>query len=223
MKLWSFGKTAFKGLTLTLLATAIALSLASLTPRFWTASSPCRGAVSDTIYVVNHGYHTGLIVEVTSAFRQWDTLLDSFSPTPEFLEFGWGDRSFYTAGEETIGLGLRALFLPTEAVLHSLALYGHPQTIYRPDAIRAIPVCATKYPALLQYIDESFALNQHQQIQFLQQGLFGESSAFHAAKGSYHLLYTCNSWVASALQHVEITTPLWAGLAQSVMWHLPEQ
>src|SRR5512134_2361869 len=69
------------------------------------------------IYVINHGWHTGIAV------RRAD-LPDGVRPEgadvadSEYVEVGWGDRAFYMAPEGTVGLALKAVFWPSPGVLH---------------------------------------------------------------------------------------------------------
>ena len=73
------------------------------------------------VYVVSHGWHTGFVIPAPEIQGVIPELEQRFGDTP-YIEFGWGDKGFYQAKETTLGLTLRAIFWPTESVVHSVAV-----------------------------------------------------------------------------------------------------
>ncbi|MEC7130729.1 MAG: DUF2459 domain-containing protein, partial [SAR324 cluster bacterium] len=57
-----------------------------------------------TIYVVSHGWHTGLILPYESLSALPD--LEKVMGESTYFEFGWGDADFYQAEEVTSGITL---------------------------------------------------------------------------------------------------------------------
>jgi Protein of unknown function (DUF2459) len=50
--------------------------------------------------------------------------------------------------------------------------------------------------------------------------LYGDSK-FYSARGRYHLLYTCNTWIADALRAAGLPiTPVYAMTAGNLMWQV---
>ena len=79
-------------------------------------------AVKDKdVYVVSHGWHTGFVISAQDMYKQMPALKLRF-PGALYIEFGWGDKGFYQANEITTGLTLRAIFWPTDSVVHAVAL-----------------------------------------------------------------------------------------------------
>ena len=72
------------------------------------------------MYVINHGWHTGLILYYESLNEELfieDTL--GYSP---YYEFGWGDSNFYQAEMITIWITLKVIWWPTDSVIHVIQI-----------------------------------------------------------------------------------------------------
>ena len=78
-----------------------------------------------TIFVVSHGWHTGLILpyEPLSALLDLEKVMGEST----YYEFGWGDADFYQAEEVTSGITLKAVLWPTESVLHVVSIREDPR------------------------------------------------------------------------------------------------
>jgi len=155
-------------------------------------------SISDDIYVVSHGWHTGVVLPATAIQARIPELSQRFHNT-RFLEFGWGDKGFYQAVEITTGLTIKAIFWPTGAVMHVVAVPEDPY-LYFPQS-QVIPLCMNdvEYASLLRYIENSFARNSSGNVISMRNGLYGDSQ-FYEAVGDYFLMNTCNKWTAKALQ-----------------------
>jgi len=82
-------------------------------------TSPLNAA---TLYVVNHGWHTGLVI------RRGDIppglwTEHAQAPPGEFLEAGWGEREFYQSRDPGLWLALRAALWPQASVLHLVGVW----------------------------------------------------------------------------------------------------
>lgn len=65
---------------------------------------------NQVIYVVNHGWHTGVVIPVYAFKGRLDALSLRFSQAA-FIELGWRDRGFYQAKKNTSKLTvLRMIF-----------------------------------------------------------------------------------------------------------------
>ena len=80
-----------------------------------------EGSGQNGVYVVSHGWHTGFVIPAPEIQGVIPELEKRFGDIP-YIEFGWGDKGFYQATETTLGLTLRAIFWPTESVVHSVAV-----------------------------------------------------------------------------------------------------
>lgn len=166
-----------------------------------------------TIYVVSHGWHTGFIVPTGKIDEKRPALRDRFGGVP-YYEIGWGDAGFYQAREITSGLTMRAMFWPTDTVLHIVAVSGDPTEYFSSSDIIGFPVTESEFEGLLTFIDLSFAKDGEGDIRAIGRGIYGESE-FYQAEGSYFLTNTCNTWTAKGLKSlgkdITVTFKLTAG------------
>jgi len=175
------------------------------------------GDPSTPVWVVDHGWHTGLVVERAAIPAGLWPEQDDLAPAP-YLEVGWGDAAFYRAQNPGVGLALKAAFGSAGSVLHVVALPAPPDRIFDGRQVVEIRLSRPGSQALVRFVDESFARGERGRTPRLGPGLYG-NSAFYPARGRYHLLNTCNTWVADALRSAGAPiTPAYAMTAGNVMW-----
>jgi uncharacterized protein (TIGR02117 family) len=159
---------------------------------------PAPGEPSRPVYVVDHGWHTGIVVR-----RQdvpdgvWPERRD-FSRF-EHVEVGWGDQDFYMAPEGTFWLALKAVFWPTPGVLHVTGFDGPVEAFFPHREIVELRVSERGLRALALFVQDAYARDATGQIVPLGPGQHA-SSRFYAARENYFLLKTCNTWTARALR-----------------------
>jgi uncharacterized protein (TIGR02117 family) len=172
-----------------------------------------------TVYVVNHGLHTGIIVKRADIPAALWPETDDF-PKGDYIEFGWGDERFYQAERITIGMKLRAVFLPTSVVLHVVGMPTQPAEFYRGGEILEIDLSGQGFKNLIHFIHESYARDSHGKSVAIGKGL-QENSLFYEAEGIYFALNTCNNWVAKALRSSGFPiTPLYAQTSGNVIYQV---
>ncbi|WP_373028371.1 DUF2459 domain-containing protein [Sulfurovum sp.] len=149
-----------------------------------------------TVYIVNHGYHTGIVLPKKDA----DPYMRSFDDfkSARYLEIGWGDEVYYQTETNELWMGIRALFWPTDSVLHVAALQTDPVAYFSNREVAQLKLSKTGFISLVKFIDNSFALNEKRQIIVLGSGLYG-TSRFYRAEGKFHLFNNCNTWSAKAI------------------------
>ena len=192
-------------------------------------SQPMAHAAAPTlpvlpVHVVNHGWHTGLIVPADSLNRKLPELAHHFGQ-PAFYEIGWGDQGFYQAPKVTLGLALRALLGSSGTVVHVAAVPIAPHITFPRSARVTSCLTEVELERLLDFVAHSFqrdATGQH--LRPLAAGLYGHAQ-FYAGVGHYHILNTCNRWTAQALERAgHPLPPFWLSLtAGTVMQHLAQQ
>jgi hypothetical protein len=77
-----------------------------------------------TLYVVSHGWHSGLVVERADLVKRLPGLALGEG---SLVEIGWGEARFYQAREATPGMALRAVLQPNESVLQVVPFAGSPR------------------------------------------------------------------------------------------------
>ena len=177
--------------------------------------------VGEQVYVVSHGWHSGFVVSARAIQDKLPQLRERFGDTP-FIELGWGDFEFYQAKEMTPGMTLKALFWPTESVVHAVAVPAYVEKYFYNSRIERLCLSEEEYLSLLQFITESFHKNDGGELTPLKPGLYGNSQ-FYKGTGDFHLMNTCNKWTAKGLKSmgmdISTTFKLTAG---SVMDYLHE-
>jgi len=161
-------------------------------------SLPAAGEPSASVYLVNHGWHTGLMVRRADIpHGLWPESADF--PAADYLEIGWGDRDFYQALAFDPGLALKAILFPTASVLHVVGFSGAEERYLPGIEVIELKVTRSRLERLIRYIHETYAREGAARAPPLRQGLYGDSR-FYPAQGKFHLFNTCNTWTARALQ-----------------------
>lgn len=169
-----------------------------------------------TIYVINHGWHTGIAVRRAnipeSVWPEHAEVADS-----EYLEVGWGAREFYMAPEGTLGLALKAVLWPSPAVLHVVGFDGPVAQFFPEREIVEILVSDRGFQRLAAFIGAAHAKDGSGRTMVVGRGHYA-NSRFYAAREKYSLLKTCNTWTARALRAAGLPiTSLYAVSAGNVM------
>ena len=195
---------------------------------------PARGADSVEIFLVNHGYHTGIVVPraATSDVAARRGLAALTAITARFaafssLEIGWGDEGFYrsapTIGSVTVPLALRALFRPgNPSVIHVVGVNESPPVVFTRSELVPIRLSADGFARMLALIDATLARTERGELLDLGPGLYGPS-LFYRAVGAFHIFNVCNHWVARLLDAAGVpTSPVLAiapsGLLLDLRW-----
>jgi uncharacterized protein (TIGR02117 family) len=191
------------------LATGCLGPVASLYP-------PAPDAPREPVWVVDHGWHAGLVVARSSIPRGLLPEQEDF-PAAHYLEVGWGDADFYRARDPGVALAIRAAFVSKASVVHVVGLPTRPQELFADRDVVEITLSRPGFEALARFVDDTFEREGYPRAAMLGSGLYG-SSAFYPARGRYHLLNTCNTWIARALRAAGVPiTPVYAMTAGNLM------
>ena len=171
------------------------------------------------VYAVNHGWHTGVIINRAQA-RPYLPALGSDFLYAEYIEIGWGEEGFYQADEITVGLVLKAVFWPTDSVLHIVAIKGNPKEYFIRSELIEISLSEKGFERLVEAINDTFFLDEQGNSRPLKKGIYGDSR-FYQANGSYHAFNTCNIWTARVFRASGFPiSPFYASTAGNVMYQL---
>lgn len=174
------------------------------------------------VWVADHGYHAGLIFKRASLERHGGKMAEVWLRDfrqADWFEIGWGDMGFYsevpTWEDLRPGIVARALFWPTESIMHIATGSGDLTVTFANSDLIRLPLGAAAMARLLASIEESAASEES-----IGEGLY-LISRFYAGHGSYHLFNTCNSWVAQRLRAAGLAAaPAPALLSGGLMWDL---
>jgi uncharacterized protein (TIGR02117 family) len=168
------------------------------------------------VYVVNHGWHTGFVVPAVDIQYLVPDLKKRF-PHAKNIELGWGDKGFYQAKEITTDLALRAIFWPTESVIHAVGISSDVQRYFSNSDIEILCLNERDYSSLITFISNSFARNEMRDVLPDKKGIYGNSQ-FYTGVGDYYLMNTCNKWTAKGLRSAGFNiSPVFKLTAGSIM------
>lgn len=184
------GKCHYKAMSKTIVTVSIVLMAA-----LFCMTQPLCAA---TLYVVNHGWHTGLVVRRGDiAPGLWPE--HTHAPPGEYLEVGWGERAFYQTRDPSLLQALSAALWPSPSVLHLVGFNGPVREQFPHSDVLALQVDDTAMSHLAQYIADAYERDQAGNIKRMGRGLYGDSR-FFAGREMFHLFRTCNVWTARALR-----------------------
>jgi len=162
------------------------------------APAPSENESHKTIYLVNHGWHAGIVLRHTDIPENIWPKLGNFR-NMEYLEVGWGDMDYYQIPDPHLGFTLKAALLPTASVLHIVSFNGQVPDYFPYSEIIRIKLSSAGFEHLSLMIASSFALDKAGNIKSLGPGRYG-NSRFYLSRETYHLFNTCNVWTARALR-----------------------
>ena len=174
------------------------------------------GAARKLVYLVSHGWHTGIVVRRTDLpTAVWPESEDF--PGAEYLEVGWGDRDYYQSPEFSAWLAFKAIAWPTPSVLHIVGFSG-PVTSYFPHSeVVELELSQRGFERLSGFVHDRFDRDGAARSARLGPGLYGQS-AFYPAREKFHLFNTCNVWTARVLRAAGLpVTPVYAITTDNVM------
>ena len=161
------------------------------------------GAPTHHVYLVSHGRHVGIALHREAlAAERWPALntLDALGP-PRYVEVGWGDMRYYTAAAPTWADGARALFWPTDSVLHLAGVYRPLPEAFPQRTILRVEVTATGFERLVDFI-VAYHADPIAPVP-VARSLYGHGY-FFAADRRYHVFYNSNRWTAEALERAGV-------------------
>lgn len=206
------------------LAVVLSLLLSGCSSKPWAvdhSKAYSSEGIFDT-YVVSHGWHTGLVIPSEAVYKSIPALRDRFGDSPN-IEFGWGDKGFYQAEEITSGLTLRAIFWPTESVIHAVAVPDDVNWYFQNSDVQQLCLNPKELDSLVAFISGSFHRDKNNHILPQKNGIYGNSQ-FYKGVGDYYLMNTCNKWTAKGLKSVGMDiSPMFKLTAGSIMDFLKDE
>lgn len=153
------------------------------------------------VYLVSHGRHAGVALYREdldpAAWPALDTL--DARGTPQYVEVGWGDAGFYPADAPTLTDGARALFWPTESVLHLVGVHRPLPEAFPRSTIVRMEVTAAGFERLVDFITSHHAAS----LDPVARSLYHRGYFFPADR-RYHFFYNSNRWSGEALERAGV-------------------
>jgi hypothetical protein len=165
-----------------------------------------------TIYVANWGHHTSIIVPQPVAWH----IGPANDPDAPFVEYAWGDRSYFMATLPGLWQGLRALFLTGRSTTYVASWRVPPDPAeWRGLALHVRSVDASQLRSLVDVLQQS--LDRSRALPAVQ----GYAGRFYGGVRRYSWWYDCNRWIVARLGRVGLArNPLGVVFAVQVARHL---
>jgi uncharacterized protein (TIGR02117 family) len=153
---------------------------------------------TQTVSVIDHGWHTDVALPADEAVGGLAIFRTMF-PGAKTLMFGFGKRTFMIAPVHSVADLVIGPFPGSAAIQVSAVSVSAAQAF--PDLrVATLPLSSGGATALSDFIWRTIARDAAGQPQLIAKGPW-PGSLFFASTHRYNLLYTCNSWTISALQH----------------------
>jgi uncharacterized protein (TIGR02117 family) len=166
-----------------LLLSLLWLSACSTKPYIVKETNGEPAASNKKIYVLSHGWHTSFIIPAEDIEGDLPELKTRFGNT-SYIEFGWGDKGFYQAEKVTTDLTLKALFWPSAAVIHAVAVPSSPYDYFPNSEVLAVCLTNQGYASFKKFVANSFYRDEFGHLLELKKGIYGDSQ-FYEGVGDY--------------------------------------
>lgn len=154
----------------------------------------CQDLHAYEIFVVQEGWHTGIIFHTTDVDSTiWPEIV--YYRDKKFVDVGWGDEKFYQVPGYPFFVAARAVLFPTQSVLRVFP-YSTPifSAYFEDSRILKFKITRQELDNLSRFIAESYKRDENGNAQLSE--LNDNNNHYFLATKNYHLFRTCNTWVA---------------------------
>ncbi|MBU1010600.1 MAG: DUF2459 domain-containing protein [Bacteroidetes bacterium] len=154
------------------------------------------------IFVVKLGWHTAFVFptdEISS--RDWPEI-ERYRKY-HYVYIGWGDEAFYLSTDDMLLITIRAVMIPTPAVIRVVGFYSPPATYFGPKRkLISLRLSRVQFSNLLRNIAGNFKRDEAGNV--ISSKEYGHTEEFFLSRNSYFFGRTCNTWIAFRLKHAGI-------------------
>ncbi len=178
-----------------------------------------------TIYLMQSGVHTDLIVPVHHNSQRWDAFFPYennkvYDTTFHWIGIGMGDKHFFlttpTFNDLTLNTAFRGAFGLSGAAIHAYYHYEIPTN--RP--VVQLALTENQYERLCRYILRTVKFKNEKPILLHSkvEGTTFDYDRYYDANGSYNVFNTCNSWVNEGLKEAGQKGAYWTAFAGGIFF-----
>lgn len=153
---------------------------------------------TDTVelYVIQQDYHTGISLKTADVnLKEWPECAEFISYT--WVDVGCGDREFYQSPDNNPLVVVKALAAPTPSVMRIEGYAKHPLTYLSGCPLAKIALSRQQFDKLCAVFHDTYKRDRDGKIE---EASGSYQYRFYSARGSYHIMNTCNTWVARAFR-----------------------
>ena len=185
---------------------------------------PSPGGVE--VWLTSSPIHADVMLPIETSAIDWreEFPADCFAGETSqatHVAIGWGDRGFFihtpTWADLRFSTAAKALLWPSETCLH----VSLTRAEYFGDDARSVFISEAEYERLVDYVRASFQRRADGSVHQIDDAAYSSNDAFFRARGRYHCLNTCNSWVGRGLQAAGVRTGWLTPLPKTLFWYLP--
>jgi hypothetical protein len=161
--------------------------------------TPCTATPPfERVYIIESGWHAELGLPVEELHGGL-AFYRAIFPGARVILFGYGKKTFFTAPPDALSEYFLGPF-PGPAVIHAVGLRVTPIEAYGPQEATVLRLPQGGSNALSAYIWNDLAKDTSGKPIIVAHSS-NPDGLFYAAKSTYTLLHTCNTWTAEALHH----------------------
>jgi uncharacterized protein (TIGR02117 family) len=149
------------------------------------------------IHFFREGMHTHLVLPAKSLLDYIPELKEQLQNAP-WARIGWGDFQYYGASQQTLISAMRALLLPTSAVIAVLRINRIEDKVTASNRVYSIDCNYSVIDSLARFVSDYFYQSPQGLLTQVREKPNGE--VFFKARGIYMLTNTCNNWTSRGLR-----------------------
>jgi uncharacterized protein (TIGR02117 family) len=177
-----------------------------------------------SIYISTNGMHTDFIFPVKSEEIDWSREV-KFSDTKgkdsiqQYIAVGWGDKGFFLNVPDWNHVKFSVAFKAASGLSSTAIHTTYLKKVTEDDQCKKILISKSQYKRLIRYIQKDFKTDKNGNfIMIKTDNTYGVSDSFYEARGTYNVLFTCNTWANSALKQAGMKACLWTPIQQGIFY-----
>ena len=186
---------------------------------------PSRGDIE--VFLVSNGVHSTLLLPAKNDQKDWYPVFSApelkqaqADPTLNYIQIGWGSRTFYTAVPKWKNLRANTAF---QSLLYDRGAFNveYVSPPQEGGLAKSIMLTPAQYNKLVRSIEKNIVYSDGMHAKLIADiRPDNKNQAYFEANNSYTPWRTCNQWTRNQLSFAGVSMPAWAPFASSLFWHL---